>query len=614
MISADTIEEVKTKAKIVDIASEYLELKRQGNRLVALCPFHGEKTPSFHIRPEYNTYHCFGCGVSGNVISFLMELRGVSFPEAIEELASRYGIDIKREKNISSSNSGNLKKELFKLNSLAESFFLKNLKDAPKEVIEYLKERRLLSETINEFRIGLAPPGRDLLFRFLRSKKVSEDLILKSGLCRRSEKGDFYDTFRARLIFPIRSDLRHIAGFGGRSIPALNQNADASLPKYINSPESPIYEKHKTLYGLPHSMPSIRAQKEVYVVEGYLDLIGLWQVGVRNVVATCGTAFTLGHVERLSHIAKKVLMLFDGDKAGRDAAGKCFPLFLNSGIEAKALFLNAEDDPDSVAKKLNNQTAEFLSKLERHELLDCYIEFLVKGYGFDASEGGGDLVVGELAKDIVAILKKVKDPIVRDRLTQSAAFKLRVNADLFSRSVEEGHSEDALNEPAFLSELREKETQAEDSVVEIGKLSRVEQELLSALMVYRDILAPRVLNDADLCRVVNSSILLFTQGLATILEQSETLQKAETKRLLQRFGVSWLEHWRKAYSMAERAGVNLLASFEDCCIALKKEEVRKQISQIDKLLQRSSEEDEKIFLLQEKLNLSRKLKDLAQGS
>ncbi len=588
MISGETIEEIKDKAKLLDVAGEYVELKRQGARFVACCPFHSEKTPSFHIRPDQNTYHCFGCGVSGNVISFLMQVRGLSFPEAVEELAARYNIAVRQESGgVRKESAGALKNDLYKVNLLAAAFFVNQFRGAPGEAIAYLKERALSKEAIREFGIGFAPSGRDVLAQHLRKQKVSDDLISKAGLCRRNESGEVYDTFRSRLMFPVRSDPKRVVAFGGRIIPALITRKDSNIPKYINSPETAVYEKNKTLFGLPQALPAVRAAKEIFVVEGYLDVIGLWQAGVRNCVATCGTALTAGHTERLARVSRKVVLLFDGDTAGREAAAKCFPLFLNTGVEVKAVFLDAADDPDTVARRLGPGTGEYLAELQRFDLLDCFVDMQARRYGVDLHKGEGGLSVGEISKEVALVLREINDPIVRDRMTERTAFRLRVKSKLLRESVEDPSGK----VPAIEVDLSHESPETipmDASIVPVQQLDRTEQELLSAIMVHRE-LSGEVLENPGICPLLSPSVLLFAHGFAQVLEQSEEIQKSETKRLLQRFGKSWIEHWKKSYDMASRSEVNMKAAYQDCIAGLK---IRRIQAAIDELTGMRSDTDD----------------------
>ncbi|RIL02772.1 MAG: DNA primase, partial [Proteobacteria bacterium] len=351
IVAQESIEEIKEKANLVDIIGEAVSLKRRGSSYVGLCPFHAEKTPSFHVREE-KFYHCFGCGESGNVISFVMRFRGLSFPEAIEELAGRCGVQLKFEKSGRKNVPLADKQALFKVNALALAWFSAQLKSAPPQVKDYINSRSLTREALAAFAIGFAPKEWSALTTFLRARKVPDEMILRCGLARRSPKGDLFDVFRARIIFPIFSDSKRVAAFGGRIIPELlEKEALNQAPKYLNSPESPIYFKSKVLFGLPQALSAIQQEREVWIVEGYMDVIGMWQAGIRNAVATCGTALTSEHAKRLKLLVKKVILLFDGDDAGRGAAGKAYDAFLNSGIDVCAAFLPQGEDPDSFVGK-----------------------------------------------------------------------------------------------------------------------------------------------------------------------------------------------------------------------------------------------------------------------
>ena len=277
-----------------------VKLKAAGSNLVGLCPFHDEKTGSFNINVSNNYYHCFGCGASGNVLSYVMETKGFSFLEAVEYLAQKFNITLKHEGGKKKAKSDISGKEIYQLNALAQEFFRSALKDNSKKLVSYLEDRGFDLPALKPFALGYAPAGWDNLYQFFQSRKIPEKLMLASGLIKKNSSGKIYDVFRDRVIFPIWIDGQRIAGFGGRII---EEDADKKQAKYLNSPETLVYHKSQILFGFPQAIKAVKSLGYVYLVEGYFDVIRLHQMGVCNVVATCGTAVTPQHLKKLNHVA-----------------------------------------------------------------------------------------------------------------------------------------------------------------------------------------------------------------------------------------------------------------------------------------------------------------------
>lgn len=612
MISQSTIDEIKERASLIDLVGERTQLKRNGSRYVALCPFHAEKTPSFHIRDNGRSYHCFGCGVSGNVLTYIMESRGLSFPDAVEELAARYGIQVQHEGKQSHRPDAPHKDTLYSLNAVAQEFFRSQLSSAEPIVREYLKSRKLGPRALQEFGFGFAPKGWSGLAEHLKNQKFDEAVLLQSGLIRRSPRGDLYDTFRARLMVPIVVEGRKIAGFGGRVVPGLlDENASRSAPKYLNSPETAIYQKNKILFGLPQALETARRAKEAYLVEGYMDVIGLWQAGVRNVVATCGTAVSDQHVKRLEHLVERVYVLFDGDIAGRTAAAKCFGIFLNSGIEVSALFIPEDEDPDTIALKHGDRTEEYLRSLDRVPLIDCYIDSLLYRSGWKEAKDLGAAAKGRLAEEVAALLRKVRNTVEQSELIERAAMRLLVDPATLGTFVKQAGQSAAIElAPQRVAPASNVETIGS---VPIEKLPRLDQELLRAVMVLKDTVTGDLLRDADLCEGVRALTLRFIEGLDSIMaeaQHSEESKREATKALLGDFGESWTAHWRSSYQMCNDPDVNFERSIAECRRHIKKDKLKQAIREINERLTQSEDEHDKAELAHEQILLKRRLEQL----
>ena len=347
MDSSEAKEEIKKAADIVEVIGQYVELKKRGQNYVGLCPFHSERSPSFTVNQNKQIYHCFGCGKGGDVFTFWMEYHNLAFPQSLKDLAERYNIPLPQRRDLyADRKKTELKEQLFKINDLAGRYFhnilLRSTDGKPGR--DYFSRRHISQETISNFRLGYAVKRWDGLVNYLRSKNSSLDRAAKAGLLVPKDNEEYYDRFRGRIIFPIFDLNHHNIGFGGRIL-------DDSLPKYINTPETPIYHKGYYLYGLDSAYANIREKGLAIIVEGYLDMLVLRQHGISNVIATLGTALTSDQIRRLKGYTKDVVVLFDPDEAGRKAALKSFPLFLNEGISAKVVVLPQDEDPDSFVNK-----------------------------------------------------------------------------------------------------------------------------------------------------------------------------------------------------------------------------------------------------------------------
>ena len=290
MIPEEKVREVAERLSIVEVISEYVSLRRSGSNYLGLCPFHAEKTPSFNVNPAREIFHCFGCGAGGNAFSFVMKIEGVSFPEAVKLLARKAGIEIEdRQLTPSEKKSQDEYAQFLRINDLTASYYRSVLMNGQEgePARQYLADRSVGSDISETYRLGFAPDRRDGLVKHLKSNGVDLDTVLKLGIVRKSDTG-WYDLFRNRLIFPIRDARGQVIAFAGRVL-------DTALPKYINSPESPLYHKSSVLFGLDMALPSIRTGNSVIIVEGYFDHLALYRAGVQNVVATCGTALTGTH-------------------------------------------------------------------------------------------------------------------------------------------------------------------------------------------------------------------------------------------------------------------------------------------------------------------------------
>lgn len=400
-IPQEIVEEVRGSSNILELVSQFVTLKRTGKNYVGICPFHTEKSPSFTVNADKQIYYCFGCGEGGNEISFLMKIQNISFPEAVRKLAVGRGIHIPErkptadEKKLISERSG-----LLRIHSLANRFFKENFHSSRgKPARDYLDGRGISEGAVRTFSLGYAPPGWRNLKDNLAAAGVPEQLLRKSGLVVFKEDGRSYDRFRERLIFPIESVAGDIVGFGGRLI-------GQGEPKYLNSPESPLYTKGDHLYGLYLTRDDIRDRGFAVMVEGYFDVLSLWNAGITNVIATLGTALTKRQVSLLGRYTRKVVLLYDSDEGGRGAVERCIPLFLNANIEAVVAELPEGSDPDDFVREYGKEKVEYLVS-RATPLVDYYIERIMK----DSELVGGRV---QLARETISFIKNISDVIQRN--------------------------------------------------------------------------------------------------------------------------------------------------------------------------------------------------------
>jgi len=427
LIPKDQIKKVLSTADIVDVIGERIDIKRAGSNYKARCPFHDEKTPSFMISASKQIFKCFGCSASGDAIKFLMMYDSLSYPDAIRHLASKYGIELTETNERSKDQTGDDKKELLRiLNKIAADIFYERLireysyENSP--VIKYLSGRGIEKEYINKFRLGYAPDEWNFLSSDKRLKDYKDEILIEAGLRKKNEKGNVYDQFRNRLMFPVFDQLGNTVGFSGRTL------NDDIQPKYLNSPESEIYKKNQVLYGLFQAMESVRKKKEIILVEGNVDLISMHKFGFENTAAICGTAFTENHANLIKRNAEKVTVLLDGDDPGRKSALRTSEILISCNIIPMIVILPEEDDPDSYLKK--NGAAQLTVLLNQPvNIIDLCILLNDNGNINDPNQKV------TAAKEVINILKNIKDGITLDLFTKEASKKLGIDLSVIKKEL-----------------------------------------------------------------------------------------------------------------------------------------------------------------------------------
>ena len=432
-IPDETVEEVILKNDIVDVISSYVRLNKKGSNYFGLCPFHNEKTGSFSVTPGKQMFYCFGCHVGGNVITFMQKYENMTFSEAVRMLADRAGIQIPESDNVKAREKENTRAQLLAINKEAGKYYYAQLRSpAGQRGLEYFRNRGLSDETMQRFGLGFARSSRDETFRYLKSKGFSDELLKLSGLFNFSESRGITDKFWNRVIFPIMDTGHRIIGFGGRVM-------GEGEPKYLNSPETLIFDKSRNLYGL--NIAKSTKAKNIIICEGYMDVIALHQAGFDQAVASLGTAFTSGHANLIARYArentrqgemtryKEILLCYDSDGAGVDAAKRALSILREAGLRAKVIDMRPHKDPDEFIKNLGAD--EFQKRIDDAENGFMYeIRMLENEYDMRDPSGKSGFI-----RDVASRLLLFDDPVERENYIGLISYKYDVSADSLSEVV-----------------------------------------------------------------------------------------------------------------------------------------------------------------------------------
>jgi DNA primase len=569
--SSDLLEEIRNRCDIVNIISEYVHLKPAGKGFRGLCPFHEEKTPSFIVSPEKQLFHCFGCGEGGNVYNFIMKYEKVSFFEAVKMLAKKSGVSLPA--NEEKENILYRKKErLSKLNNLVANYYREGLFRTPQggKILNYLKKRGINDNTIEKYRLGYAPVGWGVLTNFLKEKSYSYEELIEAGLTKRSKtEGKFLDYFRDRIIFPIFDLQGRIIGFGGRVL-------DGSLPKYINSPETLIYNKGSNLYSLNFAKEDIRKNNSAIIVEGYTDVLITQQYGFNNVVASLGTALTIKQIELIKRFTDTVLIAYDADSAGNIATLRSLDLLVKSGLEVKVIDLPPSFDPaDFLIKK---EKKAFQNLIDSSlSLIDYKLKLLYSQNSIKTIEGKAKIIKGimptlsvmgdenELRAQIVKISEELK-------LAEEA---IRIDLVKYKKGLKEFI-------PSFINP---------DS--ELGNVKA--EKILIGCMLEDEEIAQNVLKKL---KVEDFSILLHRQIIAAIIKILKDDKRVDSQKVIE-----YLDN-DKATKLISKILIEEIITLDEKIIS-------GYIDTINnfKLVQERKNLEEKAKMLDEKIKKSEKLEE-----
>lgn len=529
MIDQGTIDKIFDRAQIVEVVGEFVSLKKRGSNYTGLCPFHNEKTPSFSVSPSKNIYKCFGCGKAGNPITFVMEHDQLSYVDALKYLAKKYHIDIVEETPSPEDLQKRTEREsLFVATEYSRNYFvetLKNHKDGKAIAKAYLNERGLRDDIVEKFQIGYCLDERDTFTKTAINAGFNPDFLNKIGVTKIRDDGSFYDTYKGRIMFPIHAVAGKVVGFGGRSIKTDLTNT----PKYINSPESEIYLKKNTLYGIYFAKNAISKLDKCYLVEGYLDVISMFQAGIENVVASSGTSLTIEQIRLIRRFTPNVTIVYDGDPAGIKAAFRGIPMILEEGMNVRVLLLPDGHDPDSFAKQYSGTALqEYLAKNE-HDFITFSTEFLLKDVQNDPVKRA------TVFSDIVKTIAVIPDSIYRSVYIKECSALLDVDEKLLYEQINKIRKEkrnktfeqQKEKQEQFESPLPQPEQTIEPQSVDRGIITN-ELDILRFLVLYgRNQLLPiTVVNETTqitvreyiLREIVDGSMEFLTPECKTIFD------------------------------------------------------------------------------------------------
>ena len=620
MIPKETIDEIFEAAKIEEVISDFVTLKKRGANLLGLCPFHNEKTPSFTVSPSKGIYKCFGCGEGGNSVSFLMDKEHYSYPEALKYLARKYNIEIvEQAMTEEQAERASEKDSLYIISKFAKDFFINELWESEEGKtigLNYFKERGYSEEIIKKFELGYSPKSKDALSKKSIKNQYSKESLLKSGLSIEIDKKALIDRFRERVIFPIHSFSGRILGFGGR---ALNPNAKA---KYQNSPESLIYNKSKILYGIFFAKNVISKNDNCFIVEGYTDVISLHQKGIENVVSASGTALSIDQIKLISRFTNNISILFDGDSAGIKASFRSVDLILKEGMNVKVIPFPENEDPDSFAKQ---NTSEDLKTFLEKNAID-FITYKTKILNAESEEDPIKRVA--IIKEIIRSIALIPDYLTRTEYCKVCSKLLDVKESVLLRDIDQERKRINLSENVQRIE-KEKPQKAEKNL----KRKKYEEEIIRILLNYGD---KKITFDNDTVLVYDFIINELEADNITINNEPHNKIYSEIKRLssLNKFNQSYFtshrenainklsidllsnkhiisENWasrHKIYTSVESE--NLKKTAEKSILMLKAQHVEEEVAMIQAKIKSNSAKHEDITLLNNLIKIKNKISNL----
>jgi len=595
-ISEQITRDIRDRVSIVELVGRYVQLKKAGRSHKGVCPFHSDSAPSFHVSDERQFFHCFGCHAHGDVITFLMRIENISFVEAVEQLAERCGVDIPKSEVPESEREKLTERDrILDVNARAATFYENTLwhEKFGKVGRDYVEKRGISVETAKAFRLGLAQDAWDTLFTKFSEKNISAHVLEKAGLLVENKRGSYYDRFRNRLMFPIIMQNNQIVGFGGR---ALNPDDEA---KYMNSPESEAFHKSSALYGYHLARQAIFAAGEVIVVEGNIDVIRMQQAGFTHTVATLGTALTEQHIRMLKRAAKKITMLFDGDKAGRAAMFRSLDLFLQNDVNARAVMLPDGHDPDSYLSAHTPDEMRILLENSSY-LLDLWLEEQYPAQHSDPRARA------EAAGKVIPMLRQIANGVERAIYIQRVATRLGVPEDSLLQMLRQHIARFNFDRP---SAEAAQESRTEPRSVR----SKLEETILILALFYYDSVSGYMLQDG-LSEIIESPVI--RSFIAEFFEIRKDGQNVRIEEYIQRLEDGELKSSLAAHLLdgAPFSESDALKTYNECKSSLKRLVLADRISDLKRNLVGAGghepDENEKIILMQEKIELEKEMQKL----
>ena len=450
MIPQDTVNRILDSAQIVDVVGDFVTLKKRGSNYVACCPFHNEKTPSFSVSPSKGIYKCFGCGKSGTAVGFVMEHESLSYVEALKYLAHKYNIEVVEKEETAEEIAQRQKHEsLFLVSEFAAKFFQESVQTLEGQAIayQYFRSRGLEDETIRKYGLGWAPIGRKALTEAARTAGYKEEYLIETGLSIRYDDGRLVDRFHDRVIFPIHSVSGRVIAFGGRTL-----KTDKSVAKYVNSPETEIYVKSRSLYGIYFAKSEISKKDKCILVEGYLDVLSMHQLGITNVVASSGTSLTVEQIRMIHKFTDNVTIIYDGDGAGIHAALRGIDLILKEGMNVKVVLLPDGQDPDDFAKRHTlEEVQDYIAENER-DFIGFKSDLLLEQAGNDP------LKRAQLISDVADSVSLMPDPVKRAVYIRTCAEKFEIDEQILTERISRSRAEMILSEKKQIERERQRES------------------------------------------------------------------------------------------------------------------------------------------------------------
>ena len=569
------IDQVQDRVDIVEVVGSYIPLKKAGRNYRAPCPFHHEKTPSFMVSPEKQIFHCFGCGAGGNVFGFLMKYERLEFPEAVRSLAQKAGVVVPSERR-ESAQEASATSLLYAANELATGFFQRNFKEDKngRQAYDYLIKRGLTQEMISAFKLGFTSSGRENLLSFARQKGVSPEILEKTGLAIARQSGGYFDRFRNRIMFPIIDMKLRILGFGGRVFLKEDES-----PKYMNSPETSIYNKRRHLYGLNFTWKHIRDEDQVIIVEGYLDLIIPLQYGVKNIVASLGTSLTQEQIRFLRRYTKNAVVIFDPDKAGELATLRSLDLLLEEGLSVGVVRLPQGFDPDSFVKKHGPE--EFKKRIsDAKNLFDYKMSVLLSKYDKTVLEDKAKIV-----EEMLPIISKVPNAVLKAGYIKNLSDALLIEEDAIWQELKKIR-------PDYPT-TRTKENKGQIKVETRSKKFRQSEKILAGILM----------DDNKCIKLVREKLCLeefqdplIRKIMGVLFKCSDQSKKVTPGTLINYLEDSEAHSFIPEFVDTIEAVIDRQKTLDDCIIRIKQDNLKEKLNrlQVEIALAQNRDDEERI--------------------